>query len=301
MVNPKCMTKKQHYIPQVYLRGFSPEYEDSKEIENSKHTIYCYDLIKNIQFPHPIPIKSICYEDYLYEVTDSNEEIVLPNYLEIVLGSLEKMFSKYRKMLEQKAFLPENYKTKCFLKKEEKAFWVTYMVIQILRMPDTIKEAEEFTLKFWKDKFSRNQAKNFAREFCLPFFKEIKGDSREAMLVEAFAKPMMSMYFAIGVDMQGRIITGDKPVYIHSKSFPCEEYDIVIFPITSRICLFLLGGKEKNPYYKNRLFPMNDEVLEMITKSITEAAHEKLYSNHLLNDKELCQIHEVMRDKEGGN
>ena len=130
------ITKKQHYIPQVYLRGFSPEYScKSNEIPSSKYTIYCYDLTKEVQSYEPVPIKSVCYKNYLYEVTGNEGEIVLPNHLEKFFSAMAKMCREYRHKLERKAFITENYKTNYFLTQEEKSFWITYILIQILRMP----------------------------------------------------------------------------------------------------------------------------------------------------------------------
>ncbi len=43
-------TKKQHYIPQVYLRGFSPQYKNGKgKPHKDKYRIYAYDLRKTSQ------------------------------------------------------------------------------------------------------------------------------------------------------------------------------------------------------------------------------------------------------------
>ncbi len=102
-----------------------------KIVDNSKCTIYCYDLEKRKQ-SKAIPIKSVCYEKNLYEVLDNNGNVVLQNYIEKVFGKLEAEFSKYRNMLERKAFLPENYSSHMFLKHEEKAFWATYITLQLL-------------------------------------------------------------------------------------------------------------------------------------------------------------------------
>ena len=294
-------TRKQHYIPQVYLRGFSPEYKqkDGKGKDKSKYTIHCYDLEKMRQYPQAVPIESICFEKDLYEVTNDKEEIVLPNYLETMLGSLENMFGEYRRKLEQKAFRLENLNTRCFLTKDEKDFWIAYMVIQILRMPDTLKSAEELGQEFWKG-LNSNQARNFAREVCLPFFTEIKEGSREAVLVEAFSKPMQTMSVVIGVDTAGNIITGDKPIYFYSPSFSFNDIERVLFPITSKLCLYLVGGEEKKLLPKNTLFQIDAEDLEEITKSMTQAADKMIYSNHRLSKRELKQVHEVMEEKMGG-
>lgn len=293
------ITKKQHYIPQVYLRGFSPEYQKNKEkLPSSKYTIYCHDLkIKN-QIMKAIPIKSVCYKDYLYEVTGYEGEIVLANHLEHFFSSMEKMFSEYRDKLEKKAFVEENYKTKCFLTGEEKVFWVTYILIQILRIPQILNLAENVSLETWGNEINTKQAKNIARMFCLPFFNEIEEESKEAVVFAALFEPMKNMSFGVGVDRQAKIITSDNPVYIYSEDFSCEEYESVIFPITSEICLFLFGKESKKKYPRNSLFPINNERREAILKSMTDSSFEKLYSNHLLEKREIGLVEEVLAKKE---
>ena len=68
MANGDKRTRKQHYIPQVYLRGFSPEYKqkDSRGKDILKYTIHCFDLEKMKQYPKAVPIDSICFEKDLY-------------------------------------------------------------------------------------------------------------------------------------------------------------------------------------------------------------------------------------------
>ena len=106
------MTKKQHYVPQVYLRGFST---DNKQIWS-----YMIDSLDNGKY---VPIESICREKYLYEVKDDEGNWLAPNRIEKKLSILEGMFAENLRILEKKAFLKENYRTKCFLTKDEKTFW----------------------------------------------------------------------------------------------------------------------------------------------------------------------------------
>ena len=293
------VTKKQHYIPQVYLRGFSPEYDKgNKEYPLSKYTIYCHDLTNKNQIMKAVPIKSVCYSDYLYEVTGHKGEIVLTNHLEHFFASIEKMFSEYRHELEKKAFIESNYKTRCFLTSKEKVFWVTYILIQILRTPQILNMAEDVSLEIWKNQINTKQAKNIARIFCLPFFKEIVEGSNEMVIFDALFEPMKNMSFGVGVDRKAKIITSDKPVFIHSENFSCKEYGRVIFPITAELCLFLFGKEDKEHYSKNFLFPIDDEIREEITKSLTASSFGKIYANHMLDKKEQRYVKEVLMEKE---
>lgn len=299
MLKVKNLTKKQHYIPQVYLRGFSPEYIDkNNEIPLSRYTIYCHDLNKEAQSYKPVPIKSVCYKNYLYEVTGNDGEIVLPNHLEKFFSVIEKMFSEYRHKLERKAFITENYAMKFFLTQEEKSFWITYILIQILRMPQILELAEQVGLETWEEELTNKQAQNIARLFCLPFFKEMTEGNKETMLFDTLFRPMKSMSFGIGVDVQERIITSDKPVFVYSKAFPCKEYERIIFPITSQICLFMFGNEDKKMQRKNFLFPIDEGHREEIIKSMSATAFEKVYSNHIFDKKERKYIKEIMKDRE---
>lgn len=291
--NNNMATKKQHYIPQVYLRGFSPEYNKKNSTQKDKYTIYCYDINSKKQNDRAIPIKSICYEKNLYEVTGSDGNIVLPNYLETWFSKMEEKFGEFRSKLERKVFIEDNYKTKCFLTNEEKIFWFTYIITQIIRLPQTLEIAENEAKKILQ--VNSQQAKNIARIFCLPFFKVIDENSIESRLINIFFEAMKNMSIGVGVDKDKKLITSDKPVYIDSKSFPCKEFDKIIFPVSSEICLFLFSNENKGKYQKNFLFPIESEVREEIIKAMTHSSSGKLYSNHILDKGERECIKETLR------
>ena len=137
-----------------------------------------------------------------------------------------------------------------------------------------------------------------ARICCLPFFKEIEEGSKETEIFNDLFDPMKNMSFGVGVDRQARIITSDCPVYIYSGERLYEEYGRVIFPITSKICLFLFGKEDKKKYPKNFLFEINNETRETILKSMTDSSFEKLYSNHLLEKREIGFVEAVLAKKE---
>ncbi len=290
------LTKKQHYIPQVYLRGFSPNYRCSDK-DKEKYRIYRYDLSKADLSGKSIPVKSVCFEEYLYEVTGDDGTIVLPNYLEKLLSHVEEQYSKYRIKLESKAFEISNYRTNCFLTREEKIFWITYITTQFFRRPENIDMAEAFIKENWPVKVTDNQARNIAIEVCLPFFKEVKEGDKEAILFDNICRPLCTMSFGVGVDYEGRIITSDKAIYCYAGDFPCEEYEYVIFPISSNICLFMYGGCIKKNFRKNFLFQIEEEDREEIIKCISSSANNTIYASHELNDIDKGYIREVLEDK----
>ncbi len=109
--------------------------------------------------------------------------------------------------------------------------------------------------------------------------------------------PMKNMSWGVGFDEKDRIITSDAPVYIHKNSNTQKEYDRIVFPISSKICLFLFGNEEKECYPKNFLFPIKDSDRRYILKTITLSSFEYIYSNHLLDDNEKRIIKKVKKKK----
>jgi hypothetical protein len=286
----KPTTKKQHFIPQVYLRGFSPDYIllGKSRTEPSKFTIYQHEIGVTDQIDRTVPVKSICYQDYLYETPDKNGEYVNPNWLEKAFNALEQMFASYREKLEKKAFHEENYKIMHFLDSDERAFWITYIALQVLRLPELLDEAAKETKRLvGNENISEVDINAFVRMYCLPLFSEIKENSKEALVFNSIIKPMFSMNFAIGVDLENKLITSDKTVYIYTPKYPCDEYEEVVFPITSSICLVLLGGDKKEKYKNNILFPIDGKTREYICGCIASTAFKRVYSNHFLSDREI--------------
>ena len=78
-------------------------------------------------------------------------------------GNLYKSFLRFVDAKKPKAFVAENLETKCFLRHDEKAFWMAYILLQRLRMPKVLKDVEEVTLELLGNQINKTQAKNFAR------------------------------------------------------------------------------------------------------------------------------------------
>lgn len=276
------LTHRQHYIPQVYLRGFS--------VDGVR--VFFFDLTSCKSSGVAVPVKSICYEYDLYEAKNEQGDYLFANHVEKSLANLERMFSDYCIKLKSKAFLKENFKTKCFLNHEEKYFWITYVAVQIMRSPKVLSIAKNFTKEYLKNNISKCKAENIALSDCLPFFTELSEESENAFC--SFLNPMINMNLNIGV-IQGdeELITSDNPIYIRA-NWPCEEYDEIIFPITSKLCLYMYGGKYKTIHKKNCLFLIEKEMVKEINSSIAYRADKMIFSAKQLNKKqedEICRIH----------
>lgn len=124
--------RKQHYIPQCYLRNFSP---------NNKN-IFIYDKIEKKSFRNKI--ENIAYIDYFYELPEKYIE----NLNEISFGkkyyekeffgnNIEKHYSRLLEKINVKAKLwISNYNTDKIITAQEKEIFSQLIAIQYLRMPN---------------------------------------------------------------------------------------------------------------------------------------------------------------------
>lgn len=290
-------TKRQHYIPQVYLRGFSPDYLDNNDtnIDVSKFRIFTYNLNKNDQIGIAIPIKDICFENYLYEIKDENGNIIYKNHLEKWLSKIESMFSKYRRQLEQKVLDKRNNNHVLLFSEEELIFWKLFFVVQNLRTPQIMRIAESVAKDVFQNKLSDNQAKTVSKIWCLPFFRELKGDEAELDIFNRLLKPLSDMIFTVGCDDKARIITSDMSFSIYGDidDNAFIEYDKIMIPITSQICLFLVNKHKYNNIRENCLFEINDEIRREIFLNISYSAYENIYLNHMITEKEIVLLNAI--------
>lgn len=176
-------------------------------------------------------------------------------------------------------------------------FWKTYIVLQILRLPEVLKIAEEVSIQELGNEFPNHQIKSVARILCLPFFEEVQSGDPSMAVIEGLLDYLKNMNFAVGVDHQGRVITSDNPVFICKKQDPCKEFERIIFPISSHICLLLFRSDNENGLYKNCCFEIGEAVREEIIKSMSFMAFNKIYSNHILNKIEKKYIKDIIANR----
>ena len=92
------ITKKQHFVPQFYLRQFI----------DSDNFLYCYNKTNGKRFP--AHTDDICFKEYGYEVTSSfgNAKFLLPNEIEKMFSELENEYNKVLKSIVQKCISNPN-------------------------------------------------------------------------------------------------------------------------------------------------------------------------------------------------
>ncbi len=244
-----------------------------------------------------VPIKSVCVENFLYEIRGEDGELLAPNVMESILSQFEGMFAKELRTLQRKAQYKENYKTKCFFTAREKAFWKLYVTIQMMREPNVIREAHDYTKSFLGDQLNERQISALAISQCLPFFSKLEPEDKSAF--SAFLQPLLSMSIAIGVDESGTLFTSDNPVYCYTpqKDIVQTEYERIVMPLTSELVLILLGGELAKAHDKNRLFPLDNEGRESVKLAIAYSARSRVFSERALGKTDREIIEQARKDK----
>lgn len=132
------MTKKQHYVPQFYLRNFTSD--DNK--------LWVFDREKK-EYYHSAP-KDICFEKFLYETPweDANPKLgkyVLENQIEDYFAEKEREYSFLLKKIIGICREPRN-KNALICNAQEKEVLASFIANMFLRNPWLLKHIDSDTL-----------------------------------------------------------------------------------------------------------------------------------------------------------
>ena len=276
-------TRKQHYVPQVYLRGFS----------QGQNRVYVYRTKTGSPISVPVPINEICKKDNLYEIKNNKGEYIYRNLIEESLCGFEGQFATYKRLLERKS-IKENFQTRSFLSKEEKIFWTVYLTLQVMRNPIILKG----TANIIKDELPESteiDARNLAIATCLPLFKETKTEDQNAFLY--FLSLLINKRLSVGYAENDRLFTSD--ITVHGYSPNTNEFDFVSlhFPISSQLILIASDPKSIEHYQYNRLIPLSDTDILNLNKGIAYHANQMIISKYPFTDEELKLIEEARKER----
>ena len=285
MMNERQPTVQQHFVPQTYLRGFSSD----------KKTIYEFDLRDFKQIDRPIPIKSVCYQNDLYEIKDEDDNYVSRNHLENYLAGFENQYQIFFSKLNKK-ICPENRNTLAFLTGEEKTFWKIFIALQMVRIPEVISGGTEVVKDVLLDGKDSNQAKAIFLLQILPFFKELTPDDKNAFF--AVLNPIIDMTIAVAVDPFDSLFTSDHPVYCFAPGFRNGVYEEITFCISTRLVFKLFNNRVDKVYKRNCLAYLSEDDVLTIKKSIAYSASRWIYSKKALTEKDLKIVKQARDDKD---
>ncbi len=282
----KRPTKNQHYVPQIYLRGFSSD----------STGIYEYNLKQGKPIHRPVSIESICREKNLYEFRDNDGGFIWTNYLEETIGGIEGIFAEYRKRLLSKAIHKENYKTKSFLTAEERFFWQFYTTLQIMRVPSILDGITETMKEEMPEGYTENEIRNIAIAYSLPFFK--KPDSNVIDAFSFFFFVLRTRILTVGYAESDRLFTSDHPLYGEIDSKDIINFHTLWFPISSNCALLYKDPQFAGPEERNRLIPITDDKVNIINKRIAYNARQMILSKHPFSPEEIYLIQQARQERE---
>lgn len=288
MGKDKKPTKDQHYVPQVYLRGFSP---DSKEmVDKDKMRIFRLPLHRIIDGNANVPIQSQAYVKYLYEVYDNEDRMVSVNYIENCLCDLENEFGRrVTRMLDK---LESGNISK--ITDEERDFWESYISLQMVRTHEVIEAAKTFTENIFSGWMSKQESAALVMLKLFPFFSDITDiESVGEDIVSLHRKKLKDRIMCFGIDSNDSIFTSDKPVCGFVDNWESLNISGVIFPITSNCVLCFFNPATTPKEWDNSIFYLSEEAIQYIKKCIVVNAKTCLYSKSSFQEDELEFIYNV--------
>lgn len=278
----KQITHKEHFVPRVYLRGFSEDQE----------RIHFYNKNKKEYSKTAVPIEDVCRQIDLYEFMDKTGNLLHPNFIENAFANIEKRFGKERDRIVRSAQHESNYKRDNFFSDKTHAFWIMYCLLQVLRSPHVIKEGQ----LLFKEMISSDEidAKNASLYYSFPFWEEVSEESKNTFC--KLLKPWMSMDILVGVVKgEDSLFTSDNPIYCYAPTFPCDEYGKIVFPLTSKICILFYGESVEHGNIGNKMFYMSQELIDDVKWSIAYSANNFIYSEQRLNRSDIALIRNAHR------
>lgn len=257
----EIIKKRQHYVPQTYLRPFSSSGKNKDMI-----WAYFYEQ-KRIRL---VAIDDVCVENYLYEhyiCYDNGEtEFISLNSIENGYMRLE---NTYRPIIEK---IIGNPKDIISLTEEDRKNLTGFMSAMLFRHPIFINMANALGERFY------NESSEWRKEITKVFpdvddvyFKmlylhdllEKQQDPDQSLIIQAMKSTFDKDQFCIFKSCSGEFITSDAPVVNIYGDINGLEYDLVGMPISPQ-CFVAFIDINKN--VSNKVIVIDDEQIMNINK-----------------------------------
>lgn len=250
------ITKRQHYVPQFYLRNFA----------NKENHVWVYDRKKQRIFQSPP--RAICQEDDLYEVKWKNVDpclgkYVLRNRIENMLREKEGIYQNVVHEIISRCNEPQNrYALICDT--NQKVILSNFIANLITRNPYLLDDG-------WKVRSDLPQIQETQRVFTELGLGSVQSlvklTEREIMLddsvdtsdTSALARAIRQLDFAFSVSKSETFVTSSFPV--HYGTFQeASVLDCLFIPLCPQIAVMYLPRTIKMKY-RNRIFLLDDSMV----------------------------------------
>lgn len=269
------MTKKQHYVPQFYLKNFTSD----------GNKLWVFDRIKK-EFYSSVP-KDICYKKFLYETPweDANPKLgkyVLANQIEDYFAEKEGEYSSLLRKIIGICREPQN-KNALICNAQEKRVLASFIANMFLRNPWSLKQIESDTIM--EELKGNEEIEAIEQVLQLMEFggmeSLVKAANKKIWLTgefngERLAPDIQKLNYVILVSEKEQFVTSSFPVI-------CELYDAedgitmpksIYAPIHPRISLLYNNTIPNNQ--RNRIRAVNEDISYRLNRIYLRRCKEQI-------------------------
>ena len=284
MPNGEKPTEDEHFIPRLYLRGFS-EIKNIKK-KNEKALIWQFNLKTMQRIPVQVDVKDICFEKNLYELESDDGSIIAQNTIEKTFGKIEAQVSRVIQSIIEKSQNTNCINCPTVLSDDDKSYLVIFINSLLYRDPKTIEKGIKY-LQEANSGINTREARNITLLNLLPLGLNPEWDKNT--IIRSANESLSGMAFQIGVIDDDLIITSDRPSII----WPPKENELynrpraVAFPLTSRLVLYLFPIESVDPIARNCFIKQTNEQVNDLCRYISVYARDWIFSRNLLTDEQI--------------
>ena len=252
--------KRQHYVPQTYLRPFSSS-------GKNKDMIWAY--FQEQKRMRLVAIDDVCVENYLYEhyiCYDNGEtEFISPNSIENGYMQLE---NTYRPIIEK--IIGNHPNDVISLTEEDRKNLTGFMSAVLFRHPIFINMANALGERFYSEysEWKKEIAKAFPdvddvffKMFYLHGLLEKQQDPDQSLIIQAMKCTIGDDQLCVFKSNSSEFITSDAPVVNIYGDINGVEYDLVGMPISPQYFVAFIDI-DKN--VSNKVFDIdNDQIMSL--------------------------------------
>lgn len=284
-------TKWEHFVPRVYYKGFSEiKRKRTKEILLAWATDVKLQDINNRQ----IDINDFCAENNLYELRNEEGEFIARNYIEKKFSRIEQEVGVVLNEIIEKAKNERCLECTSVLSEYDKSILIILITMILFRDPETISYGVRF-LQQGNPEMDEREARNFTLMNLIPMGIDPEWDKNT--IIRTAIEKYSGMEFQIGVAPDDVIITSDRPV-IERKPDKNEIYNrprAVMFPLSSRLCLYLFPVTDQSRIGRSSFFVLSDAQISDIQINIAVCARRWIFSREELTKEQRERIKEGRR------
>lgn len=289
MPNGNKPTVDEHFVPRMYLKGFS---EIKQKANKQKAYLWEFNLKSMKQIPIQVDVEDICYEKNLYELKDADGSFIAQNRIENIFGKLEGQTSRVIELIKAKSQNEQCLKCSTILSEDDKSYLIIFITAFMYRDPQTIKTGISI-LQSSNPDIDDRQARNNTLLNLLPTGIDAEWD--ENTIIKTAVKELCGMAFQIGIADDDVIITSDRPVVLYppDKNEMYNRPKAVVFPLTSKLVLYLFPIETVDPIGRNCFIRLTEEQINDIQHNVAVYAKEWIYSRNPLTKEQLERVKEA--------